>query len=221
MFDFFKKRINNNDIKINESKLFKKYGPCNTLNNKIKLLIIADTHGLLSVKEDLKEKLKIIHNYDLCCILGDVTYSDYEIILNYINKDKIVAILGNHDGFDVLKYYGIKDLNGRIIDIKGVRIGGIQGSYRYKTEDFPSFTHEESIRFLNKMEGVDILLSHAGPFLDNNTDLVHNGLKGITEYLYKNKVPYNIHGHNHANKDLYLRNGTKIIERYLIDEIII
>ena len=216
---FKRKNINNNDLKINEEKLYIKFGACRYFSKNIKLLIITDTHGLLSYKEELKEKLKHAKDYNLCCVLGDVTYNDYDIIIKYIPKEKIVGLLGNHDGFDILNYYGITDLNGKVINVDGIRIGGIQGSYRYKTEDFPSFTHDESIKFLNQMEEVDILLSHSGPFLDYNTDIVHNGLKGITEYLYKNKVPYNIHGHNHVNKDLYLKNGTKVLERYLIEEI--
>lgn len=219
MFNLFKKRINDNNVKINDDRLLKKYGNCRTITNHIKLLIIADTHGALAYNEKYRSKLENVGNYDLCCALGDITYSDYDIILQYVPIEKIVAILGNHDGFDVLKYYGIKDLNGKIITVNGIKIGGIQGSYRYKSEDFPSFTHEESIKFLNNMEEVDILISHTGPFWNYNKNLVHNGLKGITEYLYKNRVPYNIHGHNHINEDLYLKNGTKIMQRYFIEKI--
>lgn len=220
MFKFLKQRANNNYQKIDEEKLLKKYGSCRTLSSHIKLLIITDTHGFLSYerKEDV-EKLEGIKDYDLCCCLGDITYSDYEVILKYVPIEKIVAILGNHDGFDVLKYYGLNDLNGKIVNVNGIRIGGIQGSYRYKNEDFPSFTHEESIKFLDKMDEVDILLSHSGPFLGYKTNEVHNGLKGITEYLYKNNVPYNIHGHNHQNIDTYMRNGTKVMERYYIEKV--
>lgn len=216
MFNLFK-NVNNNEIKIDEEKLFKKYGCCRTLNSHINVLVITDTHGNLSINPDLQYKLQNIKNYDLCCALGDITYSDYEIILKYVPKQKIVALLGNHDGFDVLNYYKLNDLNGKIININGIRIGGIQGSYRYKSEDFPSFTHKESIEFLDNLDEVDILLSHSGPFLDNNSNPVHNGLKGITNYLYKNRVPYNIHGHNHVSKSLYLQNETKIFETYLIE----
>jgi len=220
MFSFFKSKINSKGPKIDESRLYKKYGNCRKFSYHINLLIISDTHGLLAYNEEYQDKLINIKNYDLCCALGDITYNDYEIILKYVPKEKIVALLGNHDEFDILKYYGLKDLNGNIITVNGIRIGGIQGSYKYKPENFPSFTHEESIKFLNQMDEVDILLSHTGPYFDNNnTDLVHNGLKGITEYLYRNRVPYNIHGHNHINTDLYLRNGTKVIERYFIEEV--
>jgi len=219
VFNFFKRKIKGRNIKIDEEKLYRKYGNCRTISNHIKLLIISDTHGLLSYKEDYQEKLKMINDYDLCCALGDISYSDYEIILKYIPKEKIVALLGNHDDFDVLKHFDICDLNGKVVTVNGIRIAGIQGSFKYKDEKFPSFTHEESVEFLNEMEEVDILLSHAGPFLEYNNDPVHSGLKGITEYLYKKHVPYNIHGHNHKNEDTLLKNGTKVMERFIIEKI--
>ena len=52
-------------------------------------------------------------------------------------------------------------------------------------------------------------------------DVVHSGLQGITEYLYKNKVPYNIHGHNHSTYNFKLKNGTQVLGTYLIEEITI
>ena len=211
IFDnILKSRINSNLTRINEDRLYKKYGDCSNISINVKLLIITDTHGYLAIKPELQERLKSITNYDLCCTLGDVTYSDYEEILKYVSKDKIVGLLGNHDGLEVLKHYSINDLNGRVVDVNGLKIGGIQGSFRYKNGEYPSFTHSESIDFLNKMEKVDILLSHSGPFWNYNDDVVHNGLKGITNYLYKNKVPLNIHGHLHKNSLKMLKNGTKV-----------
>lgn len=100
-------------VKINEEKLYKKFGDCRKLQNNINLLIITDTHGLLVHSTSLIDKIRNARSYDLCCVLGDVTYSDYEIILQYIPKEKLVGILGNHDEFEILKHYGINDLNGK------------------------------------------------------------------------------------------------------------
>lgn len=188
---------------------FKKYELCNSLKTDISLLVITDTHGFLT-----DESFSSINNdFDLCCVLGDISDNDYKLILKYIPKEKIVALLGNHDRFSLLDEYGIKNINGDIIEINGIKIGGIQGSYKYKNESFPSFTHEESIDFLNRVDPVDILLSHDKPFIGSVSNS-HNGLKGITNYLYKNKVPYNIHGHIHENKNYELKNGTKVISVY-------
>lgn len=219
LFNIIKKR---KSVKINEEKLYKKFGDCRKIQNNINLLIITDTHGLLVHSSSLIDKIRNARNYDLCCVLGDVTYSDYEVILQYVPKEKIVGILGNHDEFEILRHYGINDLNGKIVTINGIRIGGIQGCYKYKNANFPSFTHEESVQFLNQMEPVDILLSHTGPLTaESSNDVVHSGLQGITEYLYKNKIPYNIHGHDHSTYNFKLKNGTQVLGTYLIEQITI
>ncbi len=212
IFDYlFKSRINSNLTKVNEEKLYKKYGSCDSFSKSIKLLLISDTHEYLAYKPEWQEKLFDSNNYDLCCILGDMSQNDIDIVLEHVPKEKIVGILGNHDDFDFLKKHDIQDINGKTVDINGIRIGGIQGAIRcYGKYDYPCFSHSDSIKFMNNMEKVDVLVSHSGPFYDYNDEPIHNGLKGITNYLYKNKIPINIHGHIHKNRLKMLKNGTKV-----------
>ncbi len=186
-------------------KRFKK--KARNFNNSIKLLIISDTHGELELDDKYIKKFKDI-DYDLCCILGDVTLKEYEIIKEYIPTDKILALLGNHDSLDLLEKANLNNINGKVINYKGLRIAGIQGTYKYKDEKFPSFTHEESKNFLDNMPEVDILLSHDKPFTINHKNYAHDGLQGITYYLYKNQIPINIHGHLHESYENVLKNGT-------------
>ncbi len=236
-FDFFKSKLQKNDNQITENiqdieneylsikptdniygfqkkfymqsnRLLKVFGNARSvLPNKIKLLIITDTHNNL----DENELANIVNNYpyfDACLLLGDHSDNDIKKVLNHISKDRIYAILGNHD-VNYIANYNLNNLNGQIIDINGVRLLGIQGSFKYKPIDFPSFTQEESIKFLNDKESVDILISHDGPFDDNMiNDPAHQGLFGITYYLFKNKIKYNIHGHLHNEFDKVLDNGT-------------
>ena len=154
------------------------------------------------------------HNdFVLCLLLGDYSVNDILKVLDHISKDKIYALLGNHD-VDYISNYNLNNLNGKIINIHGVRLLGIQGSFKYKPINFLSFTQEESIKFLMNKESADILISHDGPFDDNMiNNPAHQGLFGITYYLYKNKVKYNIHGHLHNDYKKVLANGT--IERCL------
>ena len=214
LFNFLKrKEIANLDY---ESTLFKKVN-ADTISKNIKLLVISDTHGDLTLNKNLQKKLQNITNYDLCCILGDVYDTDYEVILDIVPKNKIVALLGNHDRFDLIKDKGVKDLNGKIVNVGGIIIGGIEGSYKYKMEDFPSFTHKDSIAFVKTMPKVDILLSHDKPFIFDCHNPVHDGIKGITKFLYDNKVPLNIHGHLHKTYKSKLKNGTIIKGVYGIE----
>ena len=189
-----------------EEALFKKYERATKVDKKISLLVIADTHGTLN-EEHFYEYLKN-KDYDICILVGDHTSRDIEIILNYIDKDKLYGLKGNHD-FEYLKNYNICDINGKIIEINGVKILGMEGSFKYKPVDFPSFTQEESITFFENKEKVDILVSHDKTFdYTKIKDPAHQGLIGITNYIFKNNIPIHIHGHIHEPYKKELINGT-------------
>ncbi len=193
-----------------EDRLYKMYGNCDSFNKKLKLIIITDTHNALN-DEQFKTFLDAHPNYDLCLLLGDHSARDIEIILKYINKDKIYGLLGNHN-FDYLEQYSIRNLNGYKITVNDVSIIGMQGSFKYKPGDFPSFSQLDSILFVDKMPKADILVTHDNRFDENmKNNPAHQGLFGITYYLYKNKVPFHIHGHLHNNYTSSLKNGTKEI----------
>lgn len=189
-----------------EEALFKKYGKATKVDKKISLLVIADTHGTLN-EEHFYEYLKN-KDYDICILVGDHTSRDIEIILNYIDKDKLYGLKGNHD-FEYLKNYNICDINGKIIEVNGVKILGMEGSFKYKPVDFPSFTQEESITFFENKAKVDILVSHDKTFdYTKIKDPAHQGLIGITNYIFKNNIPIHIHGHIHEPYKKELINGT-------------
>lgn len=189
-------------------RLVKVFGTARSvLPNKIKLIVITDTHNMLDENE-LKRIVNEHPDFNACLLLGDHSDNDIQKVLNIIQKDRIYALLGNHD-VNYIANYGLNNLNGNIIEINGIKLIGIQGSFKYKPVDFPSFTQEESIRFLKDKESVDILISHDGPFDDNMiNNPAHQGLFGITYYLYKNRIKYNIHGHLHNDYEKVLENGT-------------
>ena len=238
MFNFFKNRVesyyknlikeNNTDKKLlyginpkyknQEDKLLSMFGKCDLFDKKIKMIVISDTHGCLN--KDEFAKFAVEHeDFDICLLLGDHSVGDVDTILQYIDEEKIYALLGNHDNNYIGKF-NLKNLNGNVININGVKILGIQGSYRYKPDDFPSFTQKESIEFLNDKEKVDILVSHDAPYgLSGRTDVAHQGLFGMLYYLFKNKVPYCIHGHLHTPYSKEMTNGTKVKCYYMYNYI--
>ena len=197
-----------------EEELIEEYGRFKRWNSSMKLLVIADTHGGVA-EEDFAELIKENPSYDLCVMLGDHTSDDIEKILRYVPKDKIVGVLGNHDSFDLYEKYGIKDINGKVIDVNGIRIAGIQGSFRYKDEEAPLFTQKESIDFVMDMPEADILISHERAFNKDYTNIAHAGLAGILYYIYKSRIAVHIFGHYHMNKEKMLENGTKEICSYM------
>lgn len=191
--------------------MFKKKISRNTDCN-INILVIADCHHL---KEDEVIKVKDLE-YDICILLGDIKGNYLDMILKYIPNEKIYGILGNHDEFGILESRNIKNIHTQIINIKGIKILGFQGSSRYKTGEYPMFTQKESIDILKKCDKADILVSHDAPFelYCKSNDMAHCGLKGITKYLKKHKVFLNIHGHHHINTQLQLNKITNVIGVY-------
>lgn len=189
-----------------EEYLLKQYGNADKINNAITLLVIADTHGTLD--EDKFKQYILNKQYDVCIMLGDHYNRDIDIILKYVDKSKIYGIKGNHD-YDYLSSYNIPNINGNIIEINGVKILGMEGSFKYKPVDFPSFTQEESIDFFNSKPKVDILVTHDKKFdYEKLKDPAHQGLIGITNYIFKNKIPIHIHGHIHEPYIKKMINGT-------------
>lgn len=212
MFGFINKLFNKEAKQPNifspkyEEYLLKKYGRSDTFNKNISLLIISDTHGTLD-EDNFINYIKSI-KYDACIMLGDHYNRDIEIIIRNVDKSKLYGIKGNHD-YDYLSDYDIPNINGRIININGSKILGMEGSFKYKPVDFPSFTQEESIEFLLEKEKVDVLISHDKKFDYNKIkDPAHQGLIGITDYLFKNKIPIHIHGHIHEPYKKQMINGT-------------
>ena len=210
VFDFDPKYANQ------EETLLEIYGPARELDKHISILIIADCRGNL---EEIKFK-RFIENrhYDICLLLGDFSGNDVDTIIKYVDNRKIYALLGNHDYKNYIRDNGLKDLNGRLIEVNGVTFTGIQGTFKYKPIDFPSFTQKGSIDFLKDTEPVDILVSHDTKFNSEAIeDPAHQGLFGITYYIYKNRVPYNIHGHLHEPFKKVMLNGTNEISSYMYE----
>lgn len=199
-----------------EDDLLKKYGKCKALYNfGVKILFITDTHGMLNYEKESIDYITKLKDYDCCILLGDASTTDIKIIKNIIPTDKIYGVLGNHDGWNLYSDNKIENINGKVIEIKGVKIAGIGGSYKYKnSDDYVMYSHEESIKIANKMLNADILISHDRPYIKDQYGKSHDGLKGVTEYIYKNHVPLHIHGHIHEESEETLKNGTKSICLY-------
>lgn len=199
-----------------EFKLLKKYGKCKELKRYgIRVLFITDTHNCLSNFEEYLKKLNSA-DFDICITLGDISGNDFDIIKKYIPINKLYGIVGNHDSLDALEQNGIANINGQVIECKGVKIAAIMGSNRYKNGDYGMMTQDECIELEHRMKKADILVSHDKAYIFDRHDNVHDGLKGITDYIYRNHIPLHIHGHLHEEYEETLKNGTKSICLYQI-----
>ena len=213
--NFFSKIFNKKENY--EEKLLKQYGYADKLKKyNLKILFITDTHNCLSTDSEVLEYIKMQKDYNYCILLGDHSGNDLNEILKVIPKEKICGVLGNHDDWNLYEKYGINNISGKVISINGVKIAGLSGSYKYKdSNEYALYTHEESINIADNMEQADIFVSHDKPFLEDNHNPAHDGLKGVTKYIYKNNISLHIHGHLHQEYEETLKNGTKSICLYM------
>lgn len=175
----------------------------------LKLIVISDTHGHFAFSEErLPAFLNRAGEYDLCILLGDIHPADMEQITELIPKEKILALRGNHDDFDLYENFGIREMSGKTVTYKGVTFAGIEGSFRYKNRNFPSFTQYESLKNFEKLKKADVLISHDGMFEHSKNDMAHVGLAGITRYIYTHAPVWHIHGHSHLSYRKDYDNGT-------------
>lgn len=175
----------------------------------LKLVVISDTHGDLAFDNRFEKFMNNIPEYDLVVILGDIYCYELDHITKIIPTDRIISLRGNHDSFDIYDRYGIKNINGQIFNYKGVRFAGIEGSFKYKKEEFPSFTHYESLLLATSMpQEADVLLTHDCMFRESKYDIAHSGLAGITYYIFNNNITWHIHGHIHKSYQDTYSNGT-------------
>ncbi len=219
MFNIFKKQQHLNAGELYENELYKKYGDCKNYNQYgINILFIADTHNCLTSTSEHFDYLKSLKStdYDICLLLGDISGTDIANIKSIIPNEKIFGIVGNHDSMDALEISNVTNINGKVIECKGIKIAAIMGSNKYKDGNYGMITQDESIKLAESMDSADILISHDKPYIWDRHDNVHDGLKGITYYIYKNHIPIHIHGHLHDEYEEVLKNGTKSICLYLV-----
>lgn len=200
----------------NEKKKQEVISNVSPLPHPIDILVVADTHGCVNL-EEFRAYFTSCGNVDICLFLGDHTDADVGKILSCINSNiPCIGLLGNHDyricidgeTKTYLTKYHISDLNGVTFEWKGIVLVGMEGSYRYKSEDFPSFTQEESEVFCDALPKADIFVTHDAPF-SSTENLSHQGLLGITNYVKEKQPSYHLHGHLH---DAYRRNVNSTIE---------
>jgi Icc-related predicted phosphoesterase len=125
----------------------------------------------------------------------------------------IYAVKGNHDGRGAFPHT-IENLHLTICEFWGLRLGGLQGAWRYKPVGNFLYDQEEIVELLGTMPPVDILVCHNSPRkVHDKEDEVHYGFDGLNEYIERAKPKLLIHGHQHVNKET-LVGQTRVVGVY-------
>lgn len=183
----------------------------------MKILALSDQVEPFIYSLDLKSHLADV---DMVVSCGDLPSKYLEFVITVLNVP-LVYVPGNHD-VDQFSVPGGIPIDGRTIDLEGVRLLGIGGSQRYKPRGRHQYTDSEmAIRILphypgliaNRLRfgrGVDLLVTHAPPFgIHDGQDLAHIGFRPFRRLMDVARPSLLIHGHMHA-----LRNLEPTVTRY-------
>jgi Icc-related predicted phosphoesterase len=174
---------------------------------------------------------------DLVLACGDLPPYYLEYIREALEVP-LLYVLGNHDqgiytadgGFK-LAPTGCLNIDGKVIDIEGLLIAGLEGSMHYSDRGSHQYTEGDMrqkalwmspMLWWNRLlhgRFLDILITHAPPFrIHDGTDRCHTGFKTFLRMMKIYRPRYLIHGHQHVYKPdtiirtLYLE--TTVINAY-------
>ena len=125
----------------------------------------------------------------------------------------ILAVKGNHDSPAAFAE-PIVDLHLRVREHGGLRFGGLQGAWRYKPRGHFLYDQVDTTRLLEQLGAVDILLAHNAPLgVHEIDDDVHQGFRGLAEYVRRHSPQLLVHGHQHVSRET-LVDRTRVVGVY-------
>ena len=172
----------------------------------MKLLLLADTEAKTFYDYYTPGKLA---GYDLILACGDLK-AEYLEFLVTLAHCPLVYVRGNHDdSFEQHPPGGCDCADDRLLTVKGLRIVGLGGSYRYRDGKY-MYTEEEMARRVRRLRrdirragGFDILLTHAPAQGLNDLDtLSHQGFACFRRLIEEYHPRLFAHGHVHLNYTL-------------------
>ena len=178
---------------------------------------------ILAVSDQVVESIYSSHicerfgDVDIVLSCGDLPYSYLEYIVTTLNVP-CFFVHGNHDhpeymasGRMLTQPGGWTNLDGRTVEAKGVLLGGLEGSIRYKPRGSFQYTQREMAYkaccltptlLMNRVRHgryLDILVTHAPPLgIHDGEDWPHRGFKALLGLMERFRPRYLFHGHKHV-----------------------
>jgi len=180
----------------------------------VKILAVSD-HVVDSIYSScIRDRFSDV---DMVLSCGDLPYSYLEYIVSMLNVP-CFYVHGNHDhpeytsnGRTLTRPGGWVDLDDRIVWAKGLLVGGLEGSIRYKPRAPFQYTEGQMLHkarrlipalFLNRVRygrHLDILITHSPPFgIHDGKDLPHRGFRALLWMMARFRPRYLLHGHKHV-----------------------
>ena len=195
----------------------------------MKILLISDEESAYLWDHYQPGRLDEI---DLMISCGDLS-PEYLSFLVTMSRAPLLYVHGNHDGkYATRPPEGCECIEDTVVNVGGLRILGLGGSFRYSAGDH-QYTEKEMAsrirklrRLIRKHRGIDLVVTHAPVrgFGDDDS-LAHRGFEAFRELLDTYKPKYWAFGHvhmryGHGIQRVLQHENTLLInacEKYLLD----
>jgi DNA repair exonuclease SbcCD nuclease subunit len=199
----------------------------------VKILAVSDRVVESMYGPQIRERFGDV---DMVLSCGDVPYYYLEYIVSMLDVP-CLFVHGNHDrpeyasdGRTITEPSGWVNLDGRVVSVGGVLLGGLEGSIRYKPRAPYQYTENEMVVkawrlvpafLMNRVRygrSLDVLVTHAPPLgIHDGADWPHRGFKVFLRLMARFRPRYLLHGHRHIYgtdtwRTRYL--GTEVINVY-------
>jgi Icc-related predicted phosphoesterase len=176
--------------------------------------------------------VRFAEGVELVLSCGDLPSTYLEYIVSMLNVP-LYYVMGNHgaEGGEKLFPDGCENIDGHVVEHKGLLIAGLEGSIRYN--DRPNFQYTENemrakiaaltpALVLNRARHgrfLDVLIAHAPPLgIHDGPDHVHRGFQAFLWLIDHYQPRYLIHGHKHVydqrEQTVTRRGHTTVINTY-------
>ncbi|MCS7192664.1 MAG: metallophosphoesterase [Armatimonadetes bacterium] len=186
----------------------------------IRTLVVGDMHGQMkfvwnALNQEKPELLICVGDWG---DKGQVEPQEYHAILKLV---PVYSVFGNHDDWDLIKT--LKNLdgspvllpNGEIVEIKGIRIAGINGIWAKSHKKPYYITDEEVLSIAQKLAGkeVTVLVTHSCPagLADETPKGTHGGQRCFLDAFKIVNPRIHLCGHLHKPQLRQLKSGQIVI----------
>lgn len=164
-----------------------------------RFLVLADLHRISPPEWEMFESAAA-RGADALLMLGDISTDDMRRAIHICEGIPALYVLGNHDRWEDYKdgIPGAEHLDGKIREIRDVRIAGLSGAPVYKDPDVWCMRDQEKAAEVSEgLAQADVLISHESPYHYMGTRSTHCGYEAISRYIRTFSPSMHIFGHHH------------------------
>ena len=140
--------------------------------------------------------------------IQDSIYKQYEDVFKLLKNFEVFLIPGNVDSLEILeetKTKNVTNIDGKVLDYRNIKLGFAGGGVPTPINARGEISEEEFKTKLEKLGNIDIICTHAPPFIDELiTDVITNkkeqGWESLKTFIEDKKPKFSLFGDVHQPK---------------------